>query len=216
MDSQLEFSKEKKLYEIVILNMLKHLDIVLVIFLYISGTNRIDVFHITLLIYFTLFIVYPYFMRKNFTYFIYFVVLVAILRYVYVLFILEIKDVYNLFKALTVLGLSNEFNDEGKFWRAAMLSDSWVIVLLAYLQYQLYNSKLLENHYKEDQKTEEWIIFNVRYPKASKAYIFLSKIMGMFLPWLIYITLITMVIIFDKTIISLQYIGSTLLILLVH
>lgn len=214
--NQLEVDKEKKLYEIIVLNILKYLDIILAVFLYIGGTNQVDVFHIILLVYFTMFIVYPRFMRINFIYFINFLVIVAILKYLYVLLAPEIEDQQSLSKTLNVLGLVQEFGKGSQFWRSSMLNDTSAVVLLAYLQYQLYKSNLLQGIYHEKTKTEERIIFNVKYPKALKLYIYCSKVIGMLVPWGIYVILISLVIVLDKTIINFQFAGAIILVLLFH
>ena len=165
-----------------------------------------DVFHVILLIYFTLFIVYPKFMRVNFIYFINLVVIVAILNYLYVLLFPEIKQNDELSKIFYILGVEVKISPSLKYWKAGMLDDTWIIVLLAYLQYQLYKSKLLEGIYLEKTKSEERIIMNVKYPKASKIYIYLSECVRILIPWLIYTILISILVVLDKTIINFQFI----------
>lgn len=186
--------KEVKLYEIILANVLKYLDVVLLVCLYITGTNRVDIFHIILLIYLTFFIVYPKFMRRKFVYFLSFVMLVVTFKYVYVLISYEIYQDYILYKTLYVLGLVNDFNEEDKYWRAALINDNWLIVFLAVVQYQLYKSKLLGWIFMETGKADEnvqdiqssytnkqfqkfyelnkSILLYIQYPKLSRAYIY--------------------------------------------
>jgi hypothetical protein len=64
-------------YEIVMRYLLKHIDISLMIVLYIAGVNRIDVYHMLLLIFFAIYIMYPNQFRKRFVWLLYFIIFIA-------------------------------------------------------------------------------------------------------------------------------------------
>jgi hypothetical protein len=64
-------------YEIVMRYLLKHIDISLMIVLYIAGSNRIDVYHMLLLIFFAIYIMYPNQFRKRFVWLLYFMIVIA-------------------------------------------------------------------------------------------------------------------------------------------
>jgi hypothetical protein len=212
----LELGKEMKLYEILIANVLKYLDMVLLISLFVTGTNRVDIFHIVLLIYLTLFVVYPSFMRRNFVYFVISVTFVLFFKYIYVLIAKDIASSKTVYKTLFILGLVTEFDDDNKFWKSALLNDNWLVFLLAMIQYQLYKSKLLGSIFLEKKKIEERIILFVKYPNLSKIFIYVSTVIATIVPWLIYATLLILSMVLDKTIINLQFTGFTIIFICVH
>lgn len=150
-----EAEKEVKLYEIGLAGVLKYLDVGLLVCLFITGTNRVDIFHIVLLIYLTLFVVYPKFMRRNFVYLVSFVMIIVGIKYIYVLVGYNVNNNPSLYKILFVLGLTNDFEESQKYWRSALINDNWLVVLLAVIQYQLYKSKLLGWIFLETSKTDD-------------------------------------------------------------
>ena len=67
-------------YEIIFRLILKNVDLILMAILYIAGVNRIDIFRVTLLIIFVLFIMYPDWFRRNFIYILYYMMMVATIK----------------------------------------------------------------------------------------------------------------------------------------
>lgn len=67
-------------YEIVLRYVLKHIDITLMVVLYIAGVNRIDVYHMVLLILFAVYIMYPEQFRKRFIVLLYFMIFIATIK----------------------------------------------------------------------------------------------------------------------------------------
>lgn len=63
-------------YEILMRYILKHIDILLMIVLYIAGVNRIDVYHMSLLIIFVIYIMFPEQFRKRFIFLLYFMIFI--------------------------------------------------------------------------------------------------------------------------------------------
>lgn len=67
-------------YEIILRYILKNIDITLMIVLYIAGVNRIDVYHMILLLLFAVFIMYPEGFRRNFILLLYFMFFIASIK----------------------------------------------------------------------------------------------------------------------------------------
>ena len=65
------------LYEIILRYVLKNIDILLMAVLYYAGCNRIDVYHVILLILFAVYIMYPDGFRRNFIFLLYFMSFIA-------------------------------------------------------------------------------------------------------------------------------------------
>ena len=238
LPDNLQKDKEVKAYEILLANVLKYLDTALLTCLYITGTNRVDIFHIVLLIYLTLFIVYPKFMRRNFIYFVSSVILVVTFKYVYVLVAPEIIKFPVLYKVLFVLGLVNDFDENAKYWKSALINDNWLIVILAVIQYQLYKSKLLgwmfletgrsddtildsrlqknSSEYQQYYELNKRIMLFVKYPFLSRQYIYFNIIIAAIVPWLIYITFMILSMGMEKTLMNMQFTWFTIIFIIAH
>jgi hypothetical protein len=67
-------------YEIIIRYVLQRVDIVLMVFLYSAGNNRIDIYHMSLLIVFASYIIYPVFIRKYYIVLLYYIVIFTSLK----------------------------------------------------------------------------------------------------------------------------------------
>jgi len=67
-------------YEILLRFLLKNIDIILMVILYIAGCNRVDVYHMFLLILFVIFIMYPDKFRKNFILLLYFMIFIGTIK----------------------------------------------------------------------------------------------------------------------------------------
>lgn len=72
-----QLAEEIYTYEIIFRYILKNIDIALMIVLYIAGVNRIDVYHMILLILFAVYIMYPDQFRRNFIFLLYFMIFIA-------------------------------------------------------------------------------------------------------------------------------------------
>lgn len=80
--SRMDVPKEDPIYtyEILFRLTVKNLDLILMAILYIAGVNRIDIFHVILLIIFVLFIMYPDWFRRNFIYILYFMIIITTIK----------------------------------------------------------------------------------------------------------------------------------------
>jgi hypothetical protein len=67
-------------YEIILRYVLKNIDILLMVVLYWAGVNRIDVYHMFLLVLFVIYIMYPMQFRKNFILLLYFMIFIASIK----------------------------------------------------------------------------------------------------------------------------------------
>jgi len=67
-------------YEILLRYFLKNIDILLMVALYYAGVNRIDVYHMFLLVLFVVYIMYPVKFRKNFILLLYFMIFIAVIK----------------------------------------------------------------------------------------------------------------------------------------
>ena len=79
-DSQVIKEEQIYTYEILMRYILKNIDILLMIILYIAGVNRIDVYHMFLLLIFVFFIMYPVIFRKNFILLLYFMIFIGTVK----------------------------------------------------------------------------------------------------------------------------------------
>ena len=166
-------------------------------------------------------------MRRNFIYFVSSVILVVTFKYVYVLVAPEIIKFPVLYKVLFVLGLVNDFDENAKYWKSALINDNWLIVILAVIQYQLYKSKLLgwmfletgrsddtildsrlqknSSEYQQYYELNKRIMLFVKYPFLSRQYIYFNIIIAAIVPWLIYITFMILSMGMEKTLMNMQF-----------
>ena len=80
MFTESQIAEEIYTYEIIFRYILKNIDIALMVVLYIAGVNRIDVYHMILLILFAVYIMYPEKFRKNFIFLLYFMIFIASMK----------------------------------------------------------------------------------------------------------------------------------------
>ena len=75
-------NKEEPIYTYQIISrlILKNIDIILMIILYIAGVNRIDIYHMILLLVFTAFVIWPDKLRRNFKWLLYFMLFIVTMK----------------------------------------------------------------------------------------------------------------------------------------
>lgn len=162
--SSLYSTGKKSTLEILLGYIITKWDIIIVTALYFAGSYQIDIYHIILMIFFVLFLLYPNYYRDNYIYLIIFVHVMVFWKYFYVLthqWYSEILDSY-----LVVIGFATDVHDR-KFFKSNLFNNNWLIILLSYIQYRTYKStyyqeKLNPEMLKRDQKE-----FRRKHPKCT-------------------------------------------------
>ena len=72
--------------------LLEKIDLVIMVFLFFSGTIAVDVFHVAILFIFALFVLYPKQLRRQFFPFFCFILFFMCSKYVYSLLIYELSE----------------------------------------------------------------------------------------------------------------------------
>lgn len=123
--------------------MLTKLDILIMVFLYLAGTNNIDIYHMSLAVYFAIFAIWPNLVRKRFLYFYFYIAIFTFEKYFYLLFKPEFDEREKLKEIFDFIGLSQS-NDEltGKYYRAELLNNNYALIILCFLQYRIYTSEI--------------------------------------------------------------------------
>ena len=73
---------------------------------------------------------------------------------------------------LVVLGLSTHIHHHNKFFKANLLNNNWLIVLLSYIQYRTYMSTYYQQYLTREAIADDRKIFAKEHPKWTKFFKF--------------------------------------------
>ena len=188
---------KKKTTEILVGFIISNWDIVIMTALYFAGAYQIDIYHILLMVFFVMFLLYPQFCRRNY-----------IILIVFIHFIVTIKYLYSLTfdwmgqttrEYLEVIGLATDVEVKNKFFKSNLLNNNWLIVLLSYIQYRTYKSTFYQQHLTDELLKSDRKEFAKRHPKWTKFFTLLQDIAYISVPWISFIIYISSAFLNQKT-----------------
>ena len=192
-------TSKKSTYEIIGGFIISNWDIVIVTALYFAGAYQIDIYHISLMAFFVLFLLYPEYYRINYIYLIVFVHFFVICKYFYVLtFYLYSETTISYFD---VIGFTTNYTDQ-KFFRSNLFNNNWLIVLLSYVQYRTYKSSYYQEKLNSEALRRDRHVFSSKHPRITSFLKFVQDFAYMAVPWITFIIYLANAFLNDKSAIN--------------
>ena len=188
---------KKTTAEIILGFVISNWDIGLITALYFAGAYQIDIYHIILMVFFIMFLLYPKFCRKNYVMLIYFIHTIVAIKYMFTLTSQWLDSIT--IEYLQVIGLATDFNDENKYFRSNLLNNNWFIVLLSLIQYRTYKSQYYQNNLTDKALEANQKEFNRKHPKWTNFFKLCQDIAYVSVPWISFIIYISNAFINIKT-----------------